>query len=192
MVDGRRPGRKQARVLWPLPGGAGNYLRSLRIFLDLAEDEPLTDDFVARIVRRFRKVSSTKTARSYAHVVIDLGLLEMRQGCIAWTREGQAYAETGDSDILRRALINRIAGVSDLIEELRSEPDRIGRLIPRMQERGFDWQGPSQIRYRLRWLEEIGLVKKEGRARPIYSLTNGRSVRGSGAQKRQQRPARGH
>lgn len=172
MVDGRRAEGSQARALWPLPGGAGNYLGALRRFLDLAEDEPHVDEFTSRVVRKNKTVSSAKAARSYLHVVIDLGFLAMKRGSVVRTQEGEKFVSSNDFNIVRQALVERVAGVSDLLDELRRQPDRIGLLLPRMQALGYRWQTASQIRYRLRWLEEVGMVKKEGRARPVYSLAS--------------------
>ena len=164
-------GRKAASI-WPLPGGTGHLLESLGTFIDLAADRPLVDDYVYAVIDEFPGVTSAKAARSYMRVVIDLGFAETSRGRISITPDGRRFRRSGSPKIVRDALRKRIAGIDELIDELKTEPDRIGLLLPRMQGRGFAWTTTSQVRYRLRWLEEVGMVTQEGRARPIYSIVS--------------------
>jgi len=161
---------RTVRSLWPLPGGTGKYLASLARFVSLAEDNPHIDEYVQRVVKSFRGVVSEKTARSYTHVAIDLGMLELHRNHVTATADGVRFAKTRDARIVEAALRSKIAGVDELLGELAAEPARIGELLPRMKSKGFNWTGLSQVRYRLRWLQEVGLVTAEGRARPIYAL----------------------
>lgn len=153
-----------------MPSGSGNYLGAVEVFLRLALDEPAVEDFLDRVRSEYGSVSSGKAAREYAHVVIDLGLLDFDRGFVRLTDVGGEYLRSRDRAIVRRALENRIAGVSELLRELGEEPDRIGLLAPRLREHGFGWKGHSQVRYRLRWLEEVGAVERVGRGRPTYYL----------------------
>jgi hypothetical protein len=63
-----------------------------------------------------------------------------------------------------------VDGVSEVIQLLRRQPMRIGRLHERMQADGYRWSTLGQVRYRLRWLEEVGAVTRFGTVRPEYRL----------------------
>lgn len=172
----RRAGRK-AQSIWPLPGGTGHLLESLHTFVGLAASRPTTDDYIDSVIDEFPGVTSAKAARSYMRVAIDLGFIETSGGRIVLSPDGVRFRRSHSTRLVRDALLDRIAGVDDLIDELTASPTRIGLLLPRMQARGYSWQTTSQVRYRLRWLEEVGVVSQEGRARPIYSIVNPKRVR---------------
>jgi len=139
--------------------------------VELAADRPDRDTFEARLRKRFPRVTSPSTARGYTLVASSLGFLECGNGWVGATSTGAKFVDTGDGELVRDALFERIAGVWELCELLREEPRRIGLLLPAMQELGFGWQTDKQLRYRLRWLEEVGLVAGEGEARVVYSMT---------------------
>ncbi len=127
-------------------------------------------------MKRFQKkysLQSSKSARQYVAVAVDLGFLEVHEGQLQATASGKRLAETGDRTLVRSALFKRIDGMWTLCELLHEQPRRIGLLLEPMQEAGFNWQTDRQIRYRLRWLEEAGVVESRGKARTQYSLTNG-------------------
>jgi hypothetical protein len=158
----------QARSLWPLPGGAGRYLDSLRAILHMVDDATDTDEVLARMVVEFDKTTSLKAARSYLHVVADLRFIDLDGPVVRLTSPGRSYLKAGDPTIVRRALLARIAGAAEILELLGRRPMRIGLLHERMQEAGYSWTTVSQIRYRLRWLEEVGAITRHGAARPEY------------------------
>lgn len=158
-----------SRTLWPLPGGTGSYLTSLSLILQLVAESTDADAAVAALVERFDQVSSPKASRTYLHVVADLGLIELDGYHVDVTETGIEYLKTRDPQLVERSLLDRIEGVTDIIDMLRARPRRIGLLHSELKQRGFaSWTTDKQIRYRLRWLEEVGLVGKRGKARPEY------------------------
>jgi hypothetical protein len=159
------------RTLWPLPGGGGQFLKSLRSMLLQVEKNRTRDQMVAFIFKKFPNVESEKAARSYLLVLHSLGLAEFPRLRSRLTPEGKAFLETRDIAIIRRVLLERIVGVSDLVELIHEQPRRIGLLLAAMNERGFQWSTASQIRYRLRWMQECDMVKVNGNARQTYLLT---------------------
>lgn len=161
-----------ARSLWPLPGGRGSYVSTLETITDKAATAGHVDDLVAFLLERFPQVTSTKTARSYLHVPADLGFINFEfGGAISQTAQGRRLVRTGDPLLVRDALFTRIAGVWELVDLLRAQPRRIGLLVQPMRDAGFEWKTDRQIRYRLRWLEEAGVVSPAGKAYVVYSVT---------------------
>ncbi len=160
----------QARSLWPLPGGAGRYLDSLRAILHMVDGTTDTEEVLGRMVVEFDKTKSLKAARSYLHVVADLGFIDLDGPVVRLTSSGRSYHQAGDAKLVRKALLSRIEGVTEMLQLLGRRPMRIGLLHERMKEAGFNWKTVSQVRYRLRWLEEVGTVTRHGAGRPEYRV----------------------
>lgn len=161
---------RQARSLWPLPGGTGQYLASLSTILHLVAETTDTDTVLDQIVANFDRARSHKTARSYLRVVDSLGLARLDGPVVRLTPLGREYLRTRDPAIVRAALLDRVEGTAELLSLLRQQPARIGLLHQRMRANGYQWRTLSQVRYRLRWLEEVGAVTRHGRARPEYRV----------------------
>lgn len=160
--------REKHRTLWPVPGGRGKFLKTLKLFLGLAEGDPSVDSFVTQIVRRCRGVSSRKAAMSYMRVPINLGLLSIWRGQVSLTDDGQDFLSSGDVQIVRDALFEQIAGVSELYQIVVKHPARLGILTEYLRAEGYVWAGASQVRYRLHWLAEVGVLGTRGGGRPEY------------------------
>jgi hypothetical protein len=171
----RRRTNGQHRALWPLPGSAADYSDTLPELLRIAEDNPSVSVFLRRLQKRFPRVSST--ASGYLKSLINVGLVEREGARIQLTAAGRQLLR-GDRRVLSEVLIERIAGVAELMRLLSEDPMRIGQLHERLQSLGFTWHTQSQVRYRLRWMEGAGLVERMALSRyPQYTLTTfGRRV----------------
>jgi hypothetical protein len=167
----------RSRSLWPLPGGSGEYLASLHSILEMVHASTDTDEVLDQLLSAFPAVASRKAARSYLHVVNDLGLVDLDGPAIRLTTAGQKYRETKDAKVVERALLNRIAGVPELLALIAQRPRRLGLLCEAMRHEGFSWSTQSQVRYRLRWLEEVDWVTRHGQARPEYRLKHSGSLK---------------
>jgi len=100
-------------------------------------------------------------------------MLERSRGRFVRTDIGDSFVRTGRHEIVLAQLIARIAAVEEIIDVLRTTPLRIGLLQQELLESGLiSWRTDKQVRYRLRWLEELGVLRREGKARPVYSLTS--------------------
>lgn len=163
----------RSRSLWPLPGGRGNYLAAMRWILEKVRPAMPTDELLDLVIKNF-KLSSRDTAYSYLRVIHDLGLLEVKPTRVDTTQNGQDYVETQDREIIIEALINRIAGTREVIQVLSQSSMAIGKLSDEMKDLGYDsWKTKAQLRYRLHWLEEVGMVKKVGsNTRPTYEIAH--------------------
>lgn len=161
---------RRARTLWPLPGGNGSFLRTLRSMLVEARKGRTPQQMTNFVVTKYPGVTSAKAAHSYYYVTSVLGLTSKQMGLTTITEDGEAFINTRDATIIRRALIERISGVTEIIELLDEEPRRIGLILTALNEQGFGWTTTSQLRYRLRWLEECKVIDRVGRGRPEYQL----------------------
>jgi len=161
-----------------MPGGAHEYISSLASLLRLADRARHTDDVVDAVLQRFDSVTSRKSAGAYLRVPMVLGLLDIDGPRCEVTDHGHDFlgrSGTAATDGLYALLVSRVTGVEELLDLLRERPRRIGLLHQEMNRLGFTWANQTQVRYRLRWLEAVGAVCREGRARPLYRLTNERA-----------------
>lgn len=162
---------KQSKTLWPLPGGAGNYLDSLYSILLMVERTTRTPDVISEMMDHFELISA-KAATSYLRVPDSLGLVEIVGQSVYLTEVGQKYLTRPSRLVIRDALIKKIQGCKELLKILRNRPLRMGKLMEEMQKLGYTWTTNSQLRHRLRWLEEAGVVTRIGQGRPEYRLAD--------------------
>lgn len=128
-------------------------------------------EVVAAMMNHF-VLTSAKAAKSYLRVGDALGLIEVTASSVYLTKAGAAYLKKPSSTALQAALRQNIQGCEELLAILRKRPLRIGRLLEEMAKEGHGWTTDSQLRYRLRWLEEAGVVERRGKGRPEYRLVS--------------------
>lgn len=150
------------RSIWPMPGGAKNYAENLRLMLGYCDPPASVEVIVDRIIHEFPKVKSQRTARGYVdHVLRALGLVEATNRCtVKQTAAGRKFSKTGNRIILRDLLLERVAGIEDIIQILEARPLRVGVIHELLGHRGYTWESDWQVRYRLRWMETTGLVQR--------------------------------
>lgn len=158
------------RTLWPLPGGAHQYLTSLHALVLIADRAQDTDEALDLILEHFDSVHSRKAAGSYLRIGVILGLLSVDGSKCDLASHGRTFLQRQDPTQILELLRSRVEGVAELETLLREQPRRIGLLHREMFILGFKWSKDTQVRYRLRWLEAVGGVYREGRARPWYGL----------------------
>lgn len=165
-----RDTHRRARTLWPLPGGAQTYGDSLLYVLGMVSSHTDTGQVVEGLMDR-SQLKSSKAGRSYLRVIHTLGFVDLVGQSVYLTESGRAYLGSPSRAALADALLSRVAGCEEIVALLRPRPLRISALAERMADQGYEWSTLSQLRYRLRWLEEAGLVERHGIARPEYALT---------------------
>jgi repressor of nif and glnA expression len=166
----------KARTLWPLPGGSGTYLAGLRRILGMVEQTSDRETILDQLVAAYG-LTSRKAARSYLQVLNTLGFVEVVGRSVYLTPEGRKELAKPNRARVRQALLGRVAGCTELLEALGKRPLRMAGAAEHLRAAGFRWSTQTQVRYRLRWLEEVGDVERHGNARPEYRLTSRRASR---------------
>lgn len=165
------PEPAQCKTLWPLPGGSGSYLSTLSWLLERVQNSVKTAEIVQRMVEQYN-LQSHKAAASYLRVPHTLGLIEIVGESVYLTAVGREYLRNPSPSIVRDLLGARVSGCTDIVGVLQDRPRRIGPLTVRMRELGHTWTTDKQVRYRLRWLEEVGVVERVGGIRqPEYRVS---------------------
>lgn len=158
----------RVRTLWPMPGGAGSYISSLRKLVTEVQAEPSRGELLKHFLYLFPQVSSEKTAGSYIRIVEILGLARFHSNIIELTAAGEEFLGSSGHQVIRDALLDRVYGVSELYRLLEKRALRIGLIRKELAALGIQWQTDSQIRHRLRWMEEVQLVE---RGRPHHYVS---------------------
>ncbi|WP_338857834.1 hypothetical protein WDY80_23870 (plasmid) [Gordonia hongkongensis] len=159
------------QTLWPLPGGVGNYLFALEWIVGQVAGVERTESVVDQMVAHY-SLASRKAAVSYLRVAHTLGLIEIVGSSVYLTPVGKAYIASPCPKLVEESLVSRVSGCADITAELALRPRRLGPLAELMRERGHRWSTNSQVRYRLRWLEEVGVVGRRGTSRPEYHMVD--------------------
>lgn len=161
------PKQQQRRTLWPMPSGSGRYFETLRLILDAASREAPLEELTAKLVERYA-IATDKTARSYIDVASTLGFVTVEYQRVALTHSGRGALEEGFGEHVASALVNRVVGCAEIVEELRTGPRLLRKVRLGLEERGINWKTSSQIRYRLRWMEECGLIERGGSGPAVW------------------------
>ncbi len=160
VIDSRR------RNLWPLPGGVGAYSASIETMLNAARSGPGRREYEERVGKLFRQVTSQSTVRGYTGVLVTLGLLDSPPGQpVSLTKSGERLLATGDLAVLRRALVSRVFGVSEVLEVLTSGPVSYPELVRHLERSGVTWGNQMAIRYRVWWLRAAEAIEADRQMR---------------------------
>jgi len=118
-------------------------------------------DFERLARERLLSLSSATTVRGYVSVLVTLGFADIAHGQLIPTPEGKAFSRTGDLGILRRALVERVYGIRELIESVAEQPMAYPELRERLEEKGVAWNNAMAVRYRVWWLVSAGAISAE-------------------------------
>lgn len=157
------------RGLWPLPGSRVEWDASLADLMKMAQDGPCRSDYIERVRDHFPRVDST--GEKYLILLVALGFLEAKQGQVFTSARGRAVL-TGDlPGTVRRVLLDRVEGVTQVLEAVAQGPLRVG-LIHLAVSPEFGWERQSQIRYRVQWMQLGELLAPVPARYPAYGITS--------------------
>jgi hypothetical protein len=154
---------------WPLPGGHKHYLETLQKFLSKIAEEPTFEELIGWAAKTFGK-SPGWIDSSIRNVIIYSGLASFEGKKIHLTDKGLEFLKSKNSEVVLRALLERIWAIREIIMWLNQE-GRLSRkqIFKKCVNSGARWRRDYQVGYRLMWLQALGCVeKKMGK----YSLTS--------------------
>ncbi len=154
----------KALSVWPLPGGGRVWKQSLDAMLTfVAQSGPTMRDGIDWMLRRFDRVNSEKVARGYWQVPRSFGLLETIGERLALTPDGATYLASTSPELLLTVIRKSVAGFDELLAELDqhvlSADDGLRVLTESL---GVEWESDAQVKFRLGWLENLGVAKQRG------------------------------
>ena len=154
---------------WPLPGGYKYYLEVLQKFLSKIAEEPMFEELVGWAAKTFEK-SPRWIDSSVRNVIIYSGLASFEGKKIHLTDRGSEFLKSKSSEVVLRALLERIWAIREIIMWLNQEgPLSRKQVFKKCIDLGSGWQHDYQVGYRLMWLQALGCIeKKMGK----YSLTS--------------------
>jgi hypothetical protein len=157
----RRPVRSdKALSVWPLPGGRLAWKTTLdRMLSFVAGEAPTMPEAIKWLIGTFDRVSSEKVARGYWQVPRNFGLTESEGEQLAVTSAGAEYLSDPTAPRLYALAESNVAGFAELLAALREGPRTPAELLAYLNEvLGTAWETEAQIRFRLGWLETLGLA----------------------------------
>lgn len=155
---------EKVRTVWPLPGGGSAWKQTLDSMLSyVAAEGPTVHDAIQWLLSTFEKANSEKVARSYWQVPRSFGLLTTGGEQMALTAAGAAYLETTDSQHLLQQIRRCVSGFDELLAELENRKLTTEQGLTLLNDAiAAGWQSDAQVKYRLGWLENLGVVEQRG------------------------------
>jgi hypothetical protein len=115
------------------------------------------------MIGTFEKVNSRKTAKGYIEMVRLAGLVEPRADRFLLTSDAASYLASTDQEELYRTMSGNIAGFEETLDRIRQAPATLAELTAFLNALlGTQWDTNAQAGWRVRWLESLGKVKRDG------------------------------
>jgi len=148
--------------VWPLPGGGQVWKQSLDSMLRyVAGVGPTMREAIGWILQTFDRVNSEKVARGYWQVPRSFGLLETVGEHLQLTADGVGYLDSGDAEDLVTLIRQSVAGFDELLDALDQGPISADAGLRLLNDQlGVAWESDAQVRFRLSWLENLGVVEQ--------------------------------
>lgn len=159
--------------LWPLPGGARNYVSTLReILRKVYKDHPSEKELLSWLKEKY-SLPGEEAPRSYFdYLERAWGLLKKdTDHRFIISQKARDFLNTGNNKVILDVLLNKIAGIDDIFEMLTEDGGltRIEIHDNLKGKLGVDWRSINQTMFRLNWLLSLGYVEVKGRK---YYLSN--------------------
>lgn len=160
----RRTKTEKVLSTWPLPGGRLSWKATLdRMLTFVASEAPSMPDAIKWLISNYDRVSKEKVARSYWRVLRSFGLIESQGEQLAATAVGAEYLADATPTRLFALAESNVAGFSEIMAALREGPRTTAELLAYINDAlGFTWETDAQVRFRLYWLENLGMAKVQG------------------------------
>jgi hypothetical protein len=153
------------RSIWPLPGGNGNYVETLFMFLSVVNEGGVDGAGLAQwYMKTFENVNSEKVAKSYVYVPRKMGLMTFQNDQAMLTEEGKQVFEARDIELLYEVISKNILAFDDIVEFLKTaKTPQAEKEILEFLKDSFDieWSTYAQVNFRLMWLESLGKIEKK-------------------------------
>ena len=153
--------RDRRLSLWPLPGGADNFVVSATDMLRfVAQAEPGPEEFAEWIASHFPKVTSGKTAKSYVYVLRVLDLIKLDGETFALTDDGADWLAGDANTVALRQLRARVLGVEEYLQVLKDTPMSIDESHTFfLNTCNTNWETQHQTLFRVRWLQSCQAIE---------------------------------
>jgi Restriction endonuclease/HB1, ASXL, restriction endonuclease HTH domain len=163
-LRGRRTRTDKVLSTWPLPGGRLSWKATLdRMLAFVASEAPRMPDAIKWLISSYDRVSKETVARSYWRVLRVFGLIESQGEQLAATAVGAEYLADPTPARLFALAESNVAGFSEIMAALREGPRTTAELLALINDSlGFAWETEAQVRFRLYWLENLGMAKGQG------------------------------
>ncbi|MFE6530139.1 restriction endonuclease [Streptomyces rochei] len=148
----------QKYFLAQLPGGrSADYLSTLVVMAQIAEQQPSLDEYITLFQQRFPSITRADEARRRMRVLLSLGLAEIESDHVTLTVLGRHFLDNRDVRLLGEAFLTRIAGALEVQNLVKGIPDERQRR-KRVADDPPAGLSSTQATLVLRWLTQLGIV----------------------------------
>lgn len=160
--------RRKYSSFWPLPGGTEKYVFTLIKILEyIIKNNPTKIQLIKWIIEEFPKVTTDKNAGGYVNSMLrHSGLLVFRDK-ISLSENGIIFMNSKDNKLLFKIFDENILGFNEILRLLGNKSYNMKELhndvVEALSEYNISWKTNAQPRWRINWLQSMGLVSVSGR-----------------------------
>lgn len=153
----------KALSVWPLPGGRRAWKATLDAMADhVAAEAPTVQQAITWLITTYEKASSEKVARGYWQVPRSFGLIDLNGEQLTLTVEGAEYHDEPTTNHLLALMRRHAAGFDEILSHLADRSCTTEELLQHQRnDLGVTWETDAQIRFRMGWLENVGVVRED-------------------------------
>jgi hypothetical protein len=160
--------------IWPLYGGKGNYVLTLKRILEkICKENPTTDQLVSWLRTEYKSFSESVPSHVLRVVERNLGFIQKVGRQVSLTSSGEEFLKTNENRLVLDALQKRVLGFDEILSMLSKSPGLSLTEIHKglVEKFNLDWKTTAQTMFRLAWLVSLGFaVEQHGK----YHLTDKR------------------
>lgn len=161
---------------YPLPGGYGGHLDSLRQILDFVERQrPSVDELTHQLSEQFG--SSASNARHISLFLRRVALVDEHAGLLNLSDVSRRWMSENDDDLIVAQIHARVRFVGEMLAIL-DQPRSIEEILAVAASRfGLNWTTKAQIQRRRGWLQSAGMIDVDDEGL-LYRTPKGTSLLG--------------
>jgi len=127
----------------------------------ILDTDPTFDEMVDWVIKQHEKVNSKKAASGYIRALNTVGAVVFDGERIKLTPEAADFMEDQNVKKAQRMFLDSVAGAEEAYDFMKNGPKTVERINDHIKEAiKVSWESEAQTRWRLYWLESLGLVEK--------------------------------
>jgi hypothetical protein len=139
----------------------------------VSSDQPTVLEAIAWLVNAFENMNSENAALSYWKVPRQMGFVTTSGERLVLTELGPEYLSRGTEGWLLQHLKASYIGFDEVLARLAKGPASEEELLDWVRaEVGVAWETPIQVRVRLGWLENLGVIHREGKRWALNAVSH--------------------
>lgn len=151
----------KSRSLWPLPGGAEGFVKTLTEILEYIDHSTPSEKDLMLWFNSSNNLRGNTAPNGYIRVIEQqLALIQRTPNGFELSNKAKEFLRTKDNRVILKVLIDRILGIDEILIILSTNEAKLSEIQRHLVSKlGVNWVSPNQMYYRLNWLRSLGCVE---------------------------------